>query len=623
MRYTNYKANVLKSKILLFCFLLLPLGMLANNDKIKQEILANTRSEIIKEEKPGKPTRQIIASLDSVLRIKSLPDKDFATVTFRSGEYFREEGMFNPAVELFLNTISYFEQLPVQTKEIKVILVDFYIPLGACHEELGMWSRAMDYYLKALKIAGELHLENRNALIYNNIGNIYYRQDKLGKAESYFHKALRINLKSKNKKEQFNNYNNLAGVYLNQKKYDRALDYSLRAMQTLDIETDPDLYYFMQTNIATLYLQKKDYKLAVSYLRNAMEYQELYRFEYDLIETYYLFAHLYSSLNQHDSARFYIDKTLKQMKRVPNKHLESKVMENISVYYEETNNYKEAYQALKQSTRLKDSILKIDNPKKMESLEKVYDADKKIKENELLISEISLRETASYRLWILMFTITLLLISIIILLISKIRHRENMRQTDKMLIRQKAVLFEKENELQRQKEQELTFTIDQKNRELTSYTLHRIRSNEFMSSLAEDLKLLLLELKPKDRAHKEHLRKVLAKLHSQSCTTVNWDEFRYYFEQVHPSFYENLETYYPNLSIKEKRLCAFLRLGLSTKEISAITFKEVRSVETARNRLRKKLNLISEENLAEFLSHPIPCGNAQEQSPKEDRSNTD
>lgn len=75
-----------------------------------------------------------------------------------------------------------------------------------------------------------------------------------------------------------------------------------------------------------------------------------------------------------------------------------------------------------------------------------------------------------------------------------------------------------------------------------------------------------------------------------------------YFEQVHPSFYKNIEEKCPDLTIKEKRLCAFLRLGLSTKDIASITFTEVRSVESARNRLRKKLDIASDESLIEFLS---------------------
>ena len=52
----------------------------------------------------------------------------------------------------------------------------------------------------------------------------------------------------------------------------------------------------------------------------------------------------------------------------------------------------------------------------------------------------------------------------------------------------------------------------------------------------------------------------------------------------------------------DKDLCALLRLGLSTKEIAAITFKEVRSIESGRNRLRKKLGLSEKEDLVKFLT---------------------
>ena len=79
-------------------------------------------------------------------------------------------------------------------------------------------------------------------------------------------------------------------------------------------------------------------------------------------------------------------------------------------------------------------------------------------------------------------------------------------------------------------------------------------------------------------------------------------EFKTYFDSVHPSFFENLAKTNPNLTANELRLCAFLRMGLSTKEIAALTFREIRSVESARNRLRKKLELNLDENLLVYLS---------------------
>jgi DNA-binding NarL/FixJ family response regulator len=127
-----------------------------------------------------------------------------------------------------------------------------------------------------------------------------------------------------------------------------------------------------------------------------------------------------------------------------------------------------------------------------------------------------------------------------------------------------------------------------------------VKNNEFIADLKNELKQLLLALNPKDRQNRELLRQLLNKMSHQNSTD-NWEEFSYYFEKVHPAFYHNLERHFPNLTMKEKRLCAFLELGLSSKEMAAITFKEVRSVESARNRLRKKLGISQEDNITEFL----------------------
>jgi len=82
-----------------------------------------------------------------------------------------------------------------------------------------------------------------------------------------------------------------------------------------------------------------------------------------------------------------------------------------------------------------------------------------------------------------------------------------------------------------------------------------------------------------------------------------WEEFETRFHQVHNKFYEKLNETHPNLSPNERKLCAFLRLNMSTKEISSITGQSFRSIEVARTRLRKKLNLTNSDiGLIEYLS---------------------
>ena len=87
-----------------------------------------------------------------------------------------------------------------------------------------------------------------------------------------------------------------------------------------------------------------------------------------------------------------------------------------------------------------------------------------------------------------------------------------------------------------------------------------------------------------------------------SLSKDSWKEFEVRFQQVHTDFYKKLTNKYPYLTSNDLKLCAFLRLNMSTKEISAITFQSYNTLSTARYRLRKKLGLDDHANLVSFLS---------------------
>jgi DNA-binding CsgD family transcriptional regulator len=82
---------------------------------------------------------------------------------------------------------------------------------------------------------------------------------------------------------------------------------------------------------------------------------------------------------------------------------------------------------------------------------------------------------------------------------------------------------------------------------------------------------------------------------------TSWDEFEIRFHQVHQDFYKKLSEKIPNLTPNEKRLCAFLRLNMTTKEIAGITFQSIKSIQVARTRMRKKMDIERDENLISFL----------------------
>ena len=82
-----------------------------------------------------------------------------------------------------------------------------------------------------------------------------------------------------------------------------------------------------------------------------------------------------------------------------------------------------------------------------------------------------------------------------------------------------------------------------------------------------------------------------------------WEEFEYRFQQLHSGFYDRLNQRFPGLTINERRLSAFLKLDMTTKEISDITGQSIRAVHMGRIRLRNKLGLThTEKELFDFLS---------------------
>jgi PAS domain S-box-containing protein len=139
--------------------------------------------------------------------------------------------------------------------------------------------------------------------------------------------------------------------------------------------------------------------------------------------------------------------------------------------------------------------------------------------------------------------------------------------------------------------------IETKKKELTSSALRLIHLSETNNNLIRELEEVNQYTNKKGS---ELIRQIIVKFNSQSNQSF-WNEFESRFENVYESFYQKLTSLYPDLTPGERKLCALLRLNLSSKDIAALTFQNSQSIDVARYRLRKKLNLSQEENLTDFL----------------------
>ena len=138
-----------------------------------------------------------------------------------------------------------------------------------------------------------------------------------------------------------------------------------------------------------------------------------------------------------------------------------------------------------------------------------------------------------------------------------------------------------------------------KDRELISSLIQIAQKNEMVLYLRKNLSIIRNSLTvPIQKKVSDMLQKIDE---HQRRQIFNWEDFKLHFEKVHQGFFTRLNGKYPGLTSKDQRLCAYILLGLSSKDISGLVNITPESTEIGRIRLRKKLGLNRSHNLSTFL----------------------
>jgi len=177
---------------------------------------------------------------------------------------------------------------------------------------------------------------------------------------------------------------------------------------------------------------------------------------------------------------------------------------------------------------------------------------------------------------------------------------------------QEAILLKENEKIRRQKDwaiaenirlnnEKLQSEVAMKNMQLAKNTLAIIRKNEALIEIKDELEQQKTELGYRLPAkYYESLHRLIERNISQDH---DWQIFEQLFDQAHENFFQRLKNYYPNLTSSDLRLCAYLRINLSSKEIAPLLNITIRGVEEKRYRLRKRLNLESDQSLTDFIIH--------------------
>jgi ligand-binding sensor domain-containing protein len=138
-----------------------------------------------------------------------------------------------------------------------------------------------------------------------------------------------------------------------------------------------------------------------------------------------------------------------------------------------------------------------------------------------------------------------------------------------------------------------------RNKELATAAMHLVERGGILSSIREELSAVIKRLNIPNLSFE--FRSVFKMLGETEKSNEDWNRFALYFDEVHNNYLTTLKTKFPQLSNTDLKLCAYLRLNLSSKEIAQLLNISLKGVEVSRYRLRKKLGLATEVNLHDFL----------------------
>ncbi|MCD6598603.1 MAG: hypothetical protein J7L04_12990 [Bacteroidales bacterium] len=430
----------------------------------------------------------------------------------------------------------------------KLFIAYFHNNISIIYGYTGFQDKKLIHIKKASEMFKELGHDDYYANSLLNIGIYYKRLKEFDTAFVYFFEAEKLQKKNNNYYGLTNLYHNFGDISLEKNQLEDALNYYQKSLEyaiMLD-SFDPDrrsLISLANLNIGNAFLKLGRFSLAKDYFYKAYSEGRFLKSMFQQIGSSYGLFTSFLGLEQNDSAMYY---------------------HNIFL-------------------ALNDSLLAETYNEKIDKLNYDYKLEK---EKELLEKDkdlITLQKNRQELIYLIIVGILFIIATAIFI----IWYFQKTKLQKSELIRENLRL-EKEN---------ISNDLDKKNRELTTNVLNLIERNEFIAKLSEQLEN---HASLNDPVNSDNIAEIIRSI-DQDTTNNLWKEFELRYMEVHKDFHQKLTTNYPQLTANERKLCAFMVLNMSTKDISSITYQSEHSIKIARYRLRKKLGLSKNENLTAFL----------------------
>lgn len=456
-----------------------------------------------------------------------------------------------------------------------------------------VYDRALEYGLKSLEIRWQLGDSVDIAFTLRTLGWLYYDIENPDLALEYHKKVLAIHEKLDDPEKIAYSYNSLGLVYAQKGSHQTALSYYFKALEIEESLGNEERMAVALNNIGISYASIGKYELALSYLTRSLDTKEQIGAGNLMAETLNKLADVYLKLERYDDAQLSLSRAMGIISEVSdNKVL---LMDNYlisSELYESLGDHQKSLEYYKLHSNIRNTILSEEKSHNLSEMRLLYETEKRENEIKLLERE---REIAEIKR--LALTAGLILLAIIAALIIS-RMRSSQRKNKQIFQAQKDLMEMKLDKASLEKEK-LSNELNFKNKELTTLAMHIAQRNEIFINFIASLK----KIDQSNGDASTNIKGLIRSFEQKVKINHELEDFYAHIETVNQDFFFKLHQRFPDLTQHEKRLASQLRLNLSSKDIASLNNISIKSVDMARYRLRKHLNLEAQENINEFLQN--------------------
>lgn len=549
---------------------------------------------------------------DSILQEQANPEDEL----FTSALFELENGEQGAA---YADFVSYLNCVRIQNNNSAIVEALYHV--GTIYKEMQVWDIALQFFFEAIEVSNEPYTAVTGEVLAS-VGGIYYDREDFHQALQYYQKSLQVFRRNSTSREVAAAMNNIGECHRFHGNADSALYYYQAAV---DMNKNQQNHLFLAinyNNIGTVLLGQSKYETSYTYLNES-------RIILEKEGHTELIAASYSSLGDYYMATGMVAKAIENYRKTlafnkfsyaKKEFIESDAWMGLSAAYDHIGDDKNALNALRRYHEVRKSIDAATMDKAVFEIETRFETKQKEQEIQALKEQSAIDQEAKRKQLVRSVIIIVMLLLIVALLIYsyllqsrsirnktllyKQQEKVNQLELDKKNLENQRLQAENRDleargEIEVMKREALEQELQFKERELSTSAMHVVGKNEMLSGLKSAMQQLL----ENDNADPQQILRELVRTIDQNINLdKDWDTFKLHFEKVHPGFFMRLKEHYPDLTVDELKLCAYLRINLSSKEIAQILNITPVAINKRRNRLRKKIDLDTSDDLFMFMS---------------------